>query len=230
MRAVAIVPSAGRGVRMKSRGPKVLTLLLGRPLLAWTLEPILEVGFFSEILVACSPEDRPLLNRFLSEEIGRSQLIRLIMGGETRQDSVANCLREISAESELVAIHDGARPLLTSQLLMDVLRRADETGAAIAAIPCKDTVKACNEEGIVTETLDRSRLHLVQTPQCFRHGLIVSAYEKAQREGFTATDDAAVVERMGVAVHVVMGSYENIKVTTPEDILICEEILRRRQA
>ena len=228
MRAVAIVPSAGRGLRMKSQVPKVLTPLLGRPLLAWTLEPIFQVGLFSEILVACSPEDRPLINRFLSEEIGGSQPVRLIIGGETRQDSVANCLREISGECELVAIHDGARPLLTPQILLDVLHRADETGAAIAAVPCKDTVKVCDEEGIVTQTLDRSRLRLVQTPQCFRHSLIVSAYEKAQREGFIATDDAAVAERMGAAVHVVMGSYENIKVTTPEDILICEEILRRR--
>ena len=101
--------------------------------------------------------------------------------------------------------------------------------AAIAAVPCKDTVKLCSEEGVVSETLDRSRLWLVQTPQCFRRNLLVSAYEKASGEGFFATDDAALVERMQVPVHLVMGSYENIKVTTPEDFVICEDILRRRQ-
>jgi 2-C-methyl-D-erythritol 4-phosphate cytidylyltransferase len=228
MRAVAIIPCAGRGVRMKAKGPKVLTSLLGKPLLAWTLEPILRVGLFSEIFVACSAEDRPLVNRFLNGEIGGSAPVRLITGGQTRQDSVANCLRAISVECDLVAIHDGARPLLTDQLLLDVLNRANETGAAIAAVPCKDTVKVCSEEGIITETLDRSRLRLAQTPQCFRHSLIVPAYEKAQQEGFIATDDAAIAERAGAEVHAVMGSYENIKVTTPEDIFICEEILKRR--
>ena len=230
MRAVAIVPSAGRGVRMKSKGPKALTPLLGRPLLAWTLEPIVAVGLFSEILIACSTENRDTISRFLSHEIGSRAPVRLVNGGDTRQDSVANCLREVPAQCDIVAIHDGARPLLTRQLLLDVIHRANEKGAAIAAVPCKDTVKACSEDGIVTETLDRSRLRLVQTPQCFHHGLIMSAYEKAQREGFVATDDAALVERTGASVHVVMGSYENIKVTTPEDVLICEAILKRRQA
>lgn len=230
MRAVAIIPAAGRGVRMRSQTPKALTPLLGRPLLAWTLEPIIDVGFFSEILVACPPEHKDLVDRLLNEEIDADSRARTVVGGETRQDSVANCLREVSADCDLVAIHDGARPLLTPQLILDVLGRADETGAAIATVPCNDTVKLCNKDGVVSETLNRSRLRLVQTPQCFRHDLLVRAYERARREGYTATDDSALVERTGASVHVVMGSYENIKVTTPEDILFCEEILKRRRA
>ncbi|UCD56764.1 MAG: 2-C-methyl-D-erythritol 4-phosphate cytidylyltransferase [Candidatus Hydrogenedentota bacterium] len=214
---------------MGSPRSKVLTPLLGRPLLAWTLEPMLELDLFSEILVACSPEDRDLINQLL-KQIGNDETsARSVIGGQTRQDSVANCLREISVDCDLVAVHDGARPLLTSQLMLDVLNRANETGAAIAAVPCRDTVKLCNEEGIVSETLDRSRIWLVQTPQCFRHRLLVAAHEKARQEGYTATDDSALVERSGAAVHVVPGSHENVKVTTPEDIVICEEILRGRQ-
>ena len=113
--------------------------------------------------------------------------------------------------------------------MLDVLDRANETGAAVAAVPSKDTVKLCDQEGVVSKTLDRSRVWLVQTPQCFRRDLLVGAHERARREGYSATDDAALVEHSDGEVHVVMGSYENIKVTTPEDMLFCEEILKRRQ-
>lgn len=229
MRAVAIIPAAGRGVRMRSPRPKALAPLMGRPLLIWALEPILQLGIFSEILIACPPEDKDSVARILREEDVTETSVRLVGGGETRQHSVARCLQEISVDCDLVAIHDAARPLLTSQLMLDVLNRANETGAAIAAVPSKDTVKLCSEEGVVSKTLDRSLVWLVQTPQCFRRDLLVSAHEKARRDGCLATDDAALVERSNVPVHVVMGSYENVKVTTPEDMLFCEEVLRRRQ-
>jgi 2-C-methyl-D-erythritol 4-phosphate cytidylyltransferase len=228
MRAVAIIPAAGRGVRMGSRRPKILMSLLDRPLIVWSLEPFLELGIFSEILIACPPNSRDDIDRILRREISKDAPVRLVNGGNTRQESIAGCLREISVECDLIAIHDGARPLTTPQLVLDVLNRANETGAAIAAVPCVDTVKTCDEKGIVTKTLDRSRVWLVQTPQCFQYELLVSAHEKAQREQYVATDDAALLENSNVPVHVVMGSYENIKITTPEDIAICEEVLRRR--
>jgi len=214
---------------MRSPRPKILTLLLGRPLINWTLEPILELDVFSEILIACSRADRDSVAQAVSGEAAAGAPLRLVVGGETRQESIANCLWKISGDCDVVAVHDGARPLLTSQMMLDVLNRANETGAAIAAVPCKDTVKVCNEEGVVSQTLDRSNLWLVQTPQCFNHGLLVSAHEQAKREQYLATDDAALVERTGAPVHVVTGSYENLKVTTPEDIAFCEEILKRRQ-
>ncbi len=113
--------------------------------------------------------------------------------------------------------------------MKDVLDRARETGAAIAAVPVKDTVKLC-EGGVVSETLDRSRVWLVQTPQCFRYEVIASAHERARAQGYFATDDAALVERTGAPVHIVTGSYENIKITTPGDIHVCEEILKRRRS
>jgi 2-C-methyl-D-erythritol 4-phosphate cytidylyltransferase len=228
MHAVAIIPAAGRGVRMQSQRPKVFTSLLGKPLIVWSLEPFLELNIFSEILIACPPDSIDSIERIISKEGHKGKSVRLVGGGDTRQESVARCIQEISGECDMVAVHDAARPLLTSQLLMDVLNRANETDAAIAAVPCKDTVKRCDEDGIVSETLDRSKLWLVQTPQCFRRKLLVSAHEKAQKDKYTATDDAALVERINARVHVVMGTYENIKITTPEDIQIGEDILRRR--
>jgi 2-C-methyl-D-erythritol 4-phosphate cytidylyltransferase len=214
---------------MGSSGPKVLMPLLGRPLLGWTLEPILECGLFSEIVVACSPDHEGLIRRFLSEEVRTGTPVRVAIGGQMRQDSVANCLREISSGCEFVAVHDGARPLVTVGLVAAVVKQAEKAGAAIAAVPCKDTVKLSTQEGIVGETIERSRVWLAQTPQCFRYDLLVSAYETARRKEYVATDDSSLVERMGAVVHIVMGSYENIKVTTPEDLLICEEILKRRR-
>jgi len=215
-------------VRMQSQRPKVFTSLLGKPLIVWSLEPFLELNIFSEILIACPPDSIDSINRIISKEGCKEKSVRLVGGGDTRQESVAKCIREISVECDLVAVHDAARPLLTSQLLMNVLNRANETNAAIAAVPCKDTVKLCDEDGIVSETLDRSKLWLVQTPQCFHRELLVSAHERAQRDNYTATDDAALVERINAKVHIVMGAYENIKITTPEDIQIGEDVLRRR--
>jgi 2-C-methyl-D-erythritol 4-phosphate cytidylyltransferase len=214
---------------MRSDRPKVLTPIRGRPLLAWTLEPILGIDAFLEVFIAYPPGEEHVIGQVIGQDFPDELRVRLVHGGQTRQESVANCLARVPADIDLVAVHDGARPLLTKQLLLNVLECANETGAAIAAVPCKDSIKICNEEGTVTATLDREKLKLVQTPQCFRRELIVAAHEKAERDGYLGTDDSVLVERMGATVHVVMGSYENIKVTTPGDIILCEEVLRRRR-
>jgi len=229
MRAAAIIPAAGSGERMRARRPKALEPLLGRPLLAWALGPLLGSGAFSEVLVAIPPDERNAFADAVNEAGPAEVPVRLIPGGATRQESVSNCLAELPAGCDLVAVHDAARPMLTKEIALEVLSGASEAGAAIAAVPAKDTVKLCDGDGLVLETLDRSRLWLVQTPQCFGRELLLSAHEAARAEGYSATDDAALVERIGAKVRVVMGSYENIKVTTPEDILVCEEILKRRR-
>jgi 2-C-methyl-D-erythritol 4-phosphate cytidylyltransferase len=229
MHAAAIVPAAGQGIRMQFGQPKALIPLLRRPMLAWTLQAILQSGLFSEVFVACPPGDEQSFTKAVPAIPGGAPT-HFIAGGRTRQDSVQNCLEKVSAKCELVAIHDGARPLVTEVILRETLQKAAETGAALAAVPSKDTVKECDERGVIVRTLVREHLRLVQTPQCFRLQLLKKAFDAARSEGFSATDDSAIVERLGVEVHVVMGSYENIKVTTPEDIMICEEILRRRQS
>ncbi|RJP25671.1 MAG: 2-C-methyl-D-erythritol 4-phosphate cytidylyltransferase [Candidatus Abyssobacteria bacterium SURF_5] len=224
-RAAAIVPAAGQGIRMRLGKPKALLPLLGRPMLGWTLDPIQQVGLFSSILVACPPGEETAFHDSLAPVFGS---VRFVAGGRTRQESVQNCLEQIPVDYDLVAIHDGARPLVTRALLRDTLTKAAQVGAAVAAVRSKDTVKECNERGVIERTFVRENLRLVQTPQCFRLELILQAYEKARFDLFSATDDSAIVERLGVDVHVVEGSYENIKVTTPEDIIVCEELLRRR--
>jgi 2-C-methyl-D-erythritol 4-phosphate cytidylyltransferase len=235
MRVAAIIPAAGRGERMGASISKALTPLLGRPLLAWTLDAVLDPGIISEIrvaevLVAVPAEKKDSFARAVDISSDTDIPIRLITGGATRQESVERCLAEISDGIEIVAVHDAARPLMTAQIMLDTLKMASEAGAAIAAVPAKDTIKLCDGDGVVTETIDRSRAWLIQTPQCFRREVIVSAHDKARAEGYTATDDAALVERAGFAVRVVMGSYDNIKLTTPEDLMIVEEILRRKKS
>ncbi|MBI4831932.1 MAG: 2-C-methyl-D-erythritol 4-phosphate cytidylyltransferase [Candidatus Lindowbacteria bacterium] len=141
MRAVAIVPAAGLGARMHCAGPKVLVPLLGKPLLGWTLESLFGAGLFYEVLIACSVDHKDLVGRFLSEDVRTQTPLRLIAGGQTRQESVTNCLRQISSGCDIVAVHDGARPLVTAGLVEAVVKRAQETGAAIVAGPSKDTGK-----------------------------------------------------------------------------------------
>jgi 2-C-methyl-D-erythritol 4-phosphate cytidylyltransferase len=212
---------------MGASTPKALIRLLGEPMLMWTLRALHEADAFTEFFVALPNGEEDAY--FVLGDGSEPPRLKIITGGATRQDTVAKCLARVSTECDIVAVHDAARPLLAPSILNDVLNRARETGAAIAAVPAKDTVKLCSEDGIVTDTPDRSRVWLAQTPQCFSRELLVSAHEKARAEGFVGTDDASLVERMGAPVSVVMGSYENIKVTTPEDILVCEEILKKRR-
>lgn len=143
--------------------------------------------------------------------------------------SVLSGLREADPASELVAIHDAARPLVTKEIVDQTIQKAAVCGAAAPAIPVKDTIKRA-VNGVVVSTLDRSELFAVQTPQVFEHGLILGALEKAMSDEVEVTDDCAAVERLGMTVSLTEGSYENIKLTTPEDILVAETILERRGA
>jgi 2-C-methyl-D-erythritol 4-phosphate cytidylyltransferase len=213
---------------MHSSRPKALLPLLGRPLLAWTLEAVVKSNLFAEVLVACPPGEEQAFEDAAGAARGTAS-VHFIAGGHTRQESVANAIGRITADCDLVAIHDGARPLVTKKILRETLEQAAKTGAAVAAVPSKDTIKFCDERGIIERTLDRNRLRLAQTPQCFRIDILKRAYEKAREAGFSATDDSALVEWSGVDVHLADGSYENIKVTTPDDLFICEEILKRRR-
>lgn len=217
MQTYAIVPAAGRGLRMGLQTPKQFIDLSGKPLLIHTIG-IFEQASFLNGLFLVVPED------FLgqAEQLIQSRLrsrfpIKVVQGGAERQDSVFNALKQLPAECEWVMVHDGVRPFVTSELLETTRRAAEETGAAIAALPATDTVKRV-EDRKVRETLPRDQLWLVQTPQVFRKDILVKAYEKAQIEGWLGTDDASLVERLNIPVSVVHGERTNIKVTTPEDL------------
>jgi len=227
MRVVAIIPAAGEGRRMGSAVEKQFLHLRGIPILAHTLRVFDQSPEVDGIVLVVAPQQRRALENEVLGPHPCEKLLRVIDGGPERQDSVANGLRAIPLECELVVVHDGVRPLVSIDLLEAVLKAAHHYGAAIAAIPAGDTVKQAENQKVVA-TLERETIWLAQTPQVFHADLLRRAYEKAARDQAIVTDDAALVERIGVAVHLVRGSPENIKVTTPADLIIAEAILANR--
>ena len=229
MRVVAIIPAAGEGRRMGGAVEKQFLHLQGIPVLAHTLgvfDKCFEVD--GVVLVVAPHQLRALQERVLGPYPCR-KLLRVVDGGSERQDSVARGLEAVPGDCELVVVHDGVRPLVSVDLLGAVLKAANHHGAALAAIPVGDTVKRAKED-VVAETLERETIWLAQTPQAFQANLLRLAYEKASRDKMMVTDDAALVESLGVSVHLVPGSQENIKVTTSTDLIIAEAILAQRQA
>ena len=166
----------------------------------------------------------------LIRERGYSKVTAVVPGGEHRQDSVRSGLSAIPSASDIVVIHDGARPLITEPIISASIEAARMDGAAIAAVPVIDTIKSSEDGRFIAGTLDREKLHAVQTPQTFAREVILAAYDRAYAEGYIGTDDASLVERMGKPVRIVAGSYENIKVTTPADVGHAEAILARRSS
>jgi 2-C-methyl-D-erythritol 4-phosphate cytidylyltransferase len=213
------VVAAGRSQRLGR--DKLLATLVDRPLLSWTLSALEASPSLSQMVLVVNADNmeaaRRLADRF-------PKVTHVCLGGESRQGSVAAGLAEV-AGWEWVVVHDGARPCLTPDLVETGLVAARETGSAIAAVPAIDTVKVVNEAGIVEATPPRPRLWLAQTPQVFRRDILAHAHRHPSTE---ATDDASLVEALGYRVKVYAGSYDNIKVTTEEDLVTAETILRRR--
>jgi 2-C-methyl-D-erythritol 4-phosphate cytidylyltransferase len=199
---------------------KLWAELCGKPLISWPLRAFSASGAIDELIVAVSEASRERMTR-LVEELGIGA--RLVPGGARRQDSVRAAL-EAATDSEWVVVHDGARPILTGKLIEDGLAAAASTGAAIAAVPVVDTVKEVID-GEVRTTLDRDNLWAVQTPQVFRTSLLRAAHAAFSDD---VTDDAGLVEALGTPVHVYMGAYENVKVTTPGDLKIAAALMHAR--
>ncbi|HOI93676.1 MAG TPA: 2-C-methyl-D-erythritol 4-phosphate cytidylyltransferase [Syntrophobacter fumaroxidans] len=209
----AIVPAAGRGLRMGRDRPKQFLEIAGRSILLHTLDALAAAPFLAQTYLLV-PED------FQDEARGLvcgHPSVTVAAGGAERQDSVLNGLRSLPDECGWVLIHDGVRPFVSSALLEAAWKTAQLTGAAIAAVPVTDTVKR-SQGGTVVETLNREEIWLVQTPQVFRRDIITSAYEAAVERGWVGTDDASFVERLNLPVSVVLGERTNVKVTTPEDL------------
>jgi 2-C-methyl-D-erythritol 4-phosphate cytidylyltransferase len=224
MRAVALIAAAGRGRRMGAERPKVFLPLHGVPLLAHTLRRFEDCPSISEILPLV-PEEEVRFCAGLVRESGFRKIPRVLAGGPERQDSVSIGLKAVSV-ADFVLVHDGARPFVSRALIEGLLREAERWGAVGAALPVADTLKEVSPEGEILQTLDRSRYWVMQTPQCFRYDLIARAHTQAREEGFSATDDAALVERMGVPVRVFPGSRLNIKIATPEDMILAEALFK----
>ncbi|HKB08565.1 MAG TPA: 2-C-methyl-D-erythritol 4-phosphate cytidylyltransferase [Candidatus Polarisedimenticolia bacterium] len=223
MTVAAIIVAAGRGVRMGAEKPKAFLLLRGVSLLERSVGVFLSHPRVNRIVAAVP--DPEAAARLLGPLAGR---VALVPGGATRQDSVLAALRSLTpAPDEIILVHDAARPLVTPEIIDAVIAAAADSGAAVPAIATTDTVRQVAADGVVEATLPRERLRLAQTPQGFRGGLLREAYDRAERDGFTGTDDAALVERAGHRIRLVDGSANNFKITTPIDLALAEAILAR---
>jgi 2-C-methyl-D-erythritol 4-phosphate cytidylyltransferase len=226
MRVVALIPAAGRGIRMGGKRSKASLPLGGIPLLRHTLQKFERCPQVDEVLPLVPPQEVS----FWTDEIGCSSKLkkvqRILAGGAERQDSVFLGLKAIAGNADWVIIHDGARPFVPPELIERVLSETLRWKAVVAALPAWETIKDVSPEMQIRSTQDRSSLWLVQTPQAFEYGLIAHAHEKARKEQFCGTDDACLVERLGIPVRVVEGSRFNFKITTPDDLILGEALLK----
>ncbi|WP_018131255.1 2-C-methyl-D-erythritol 4-phosphate cytidylyltransferase [Effusibacillus pohliae] len=225
MRVVAIVVAAGSGSRMQTKIKKPYLEIAGVPLLVRTLRALERSALIREIVLVVREEELAEAKRLI-DQYGIRKVIRYAAGGAERQDSVRNGLRMVDDAADLIVVHDGARPFVTADEIDRVIAAAAECGAATIGTPVKDTIKKV-ADGTVEETLPRETLFAVQTPQAFRAQLLRKAHAMAVAAGCRSTDDASLVEWTGHPVRVVEGSYRNIKITTPEDLLIAEAFVER---
>lgn len=222
----AVVVGAGEGRRMSGRGRKQFVKIAGKPLFAYTLEVFEGFPAVDHIVMVVPRDSVDWVKEEIVEACGFKKVLGVVYGGETRQQSVLNGLKALKDRTKWVVVHDAVRPLVSETLVRRVLDAAQKTGAAISGVPARDTVKKV-ESGQIVGTLDRRLLWLAQTPQSFRYDIIMDAHKKALAEKLDATDDASLVERCGTKVVVAVGSYSNLKITSPEDLPLFEYFLRQ---
>jgi len=220
----AIIAAAGSGQRMGKGINKVFIPLLGKPVLIRSIQAFDACPQVDNLVVVVAPGEEELAEKTLAEGQMTKKWV-VVTGGSERQYSVAKAIKAVPDSAGLIIIHDGARPLVEPKVIGEAVVAAGIHGAAVVAVPVKDTVKTVNSDGFIADTLDRSLLWSMQTPQVFAADLLRRAYAAAEEVGYLSTDDAALVERLGVRVKVIQGSYRNIKITTPEDLVIAEAFL-----
>ena len=224
MNSVVIV-SAGRGSRMKADINKQFLKLQNKEVIAHTIDKFYNNENIGEIIVVVREDEAEFFKINIIEKYGYKNR-KIAFGGSERQDSVYNGLKMVDENCKIVLIHDGARPFVNNETIDSAIESAKENKCVIVGVPVKDTIKVIDENNNVCDTPDRSTLWSIQTPQVFDFSLIMKAHEKAREDNYYGTDDSMLVEYFGQKVKVVEGSYNNIKITTPEDLKIGEEILR----
>ncbi|TWJ18850.1 2-C-methyl-D-erythritol 4-phosphate cytidylyltransferase [Geobacter argillaceus] len=226
MAVIALVPAAGMGKRMGAGINKQYLLLGGMPILARTLRLFEDAPFVDRIVPVIPADEIDFCREQVVERYDFRKIEEIVAGGKERQQSVLNGLRALEgcADDDIIVIHDGVRPFVPQHVVQRSIEVAREHDGALVAVPVKDTVKVV-EAGIVMATPPRETLWLAQTPQTFRYGVIRAAHEIADAEQFLGTDDASLVERLNDKVQIVIGDYRNIKITTPEDLVLAEAFL-----
>lgn len=226
-KSIALIPAAGMGKRMGASINKQYLQLHGVPVVARTISVFERSPLIDAIYLVIPAEEIPYCREYVVDACEFSKVAAIVPGGRERQNSVMNGLRAMRGrvlDDDVVLIHDGVRPMVTERMLRESIETARRHDGSLVAVPAKDTIKTV-ADGIVTGTPDRETLWQAQTPQAFRFGVIYAAHQAAETDRFTGTDDASLVERTGGRVRIVRGDYRNIKITTPEDLLLAEAFL-----
>ncbi|HHW60514.1 MAG TPA: 2-C-methyl-D-erythritol 4-phosphate cytidylyltransferase [Syntrophomonadaceae bacterium] len=221
-----VIAAAGRGRRMEDQINKQYILLGSRPVLAYSLEFFENIDKVDRIVVVARKKEIEYCRREVVERYGFKKVSHIVAGGKERQNSVWAGLQQLGRDTDYVAVHDGARPLLSSKVLYDLLRTAEEWGAAIPGVAGKDTLKMVDRDGFVRQTMDRESIYSIQTPQVFKYAELLHAYQQANEEGFIGTDDASLFEHFIGRVKVVKGDERNIKITTQDDLILTHALLQ----
>ena len=221
----AIIVAAGKGVRMNDTIRKQYLDLAGLPILAHSVMTFDSCDLIDHIFLAVPKEDIEYCLKNILASLELKNKIDLIPGGPRRQDSVYNGLQALKKETSIVVIHDGVRPFIQPGNLSSCILGAKDSGACIIGIAAGDTIKRVGKSGLIEKTLARDGIWLAQTPQAFQYELIIKAHEKARKDGYSGTDDALLVERLGINVRIISGSKSNIKITTQEDLAVAKAML-----
>ncbi|MGO4111404.1 2-C-methyl-D-erythritol 4-phosphate cytidylyltransferase [Paenibacillus sp. YAF4_2] len=223
-----VIVAAGRGSRMGTKESKQYLPLHGKPILVHTLELFQSMDEITDIALVVGADDVERCS-LLVQEYKLGKVTAVVAGGSERQHSVFAGIKALSPDAKWVMVHDGVRPLVTPKAIRACCQKAEQSGAAVLAVPVKDTIKQVDDTGLIISTPDRRSLWAIQTPQAFRRDLLTEAHQRAGDEQFLGTDDAMVVERMGTPVIIAEGDYTNIKITTPDDLPWAELLLEKRR-
>lgn len=228
MKAAVIITAGGLGKRFGDKGdklPKQFIPLSTKPIIAHSIETFESSDFIKEIILVVPDNWVEYTKAQIVDKFDIKKVSKVIAGGAERQESVERGFKSLSSKPEIVAVHDGVRPFISLDIIEKVLKQAANSGGAITAIPATDTIKQASSEQIIEKTVARNKIWFAQTPQAFKYEIFLEAFEKASEDGYLGTDEAELVERLGIEVKLVLGSKNNIKITTPEDLKLGELIL-----
>lgn len=225
----AIIAAAGMSNRMRSSMNKQFISIDDKPILAHTIDKFEKCKYVDEIIVVAKDDEINYCKREIVNKYRFQKVSKIVRGGKERQDSVYNGILALDERAEIVLSHDGARPFIKIKNIIDGIDGAIKYGASVIGVPVKDTIKVVMDGNNIDNTPKRDLVWAAQTPQCFKKEILMEGYRKAIDDNFIGTDDSMLIERLGVDVKMIMGSYDNIKITTPEDLIIAESILKGRE-
>ncbi len=221
-----IIAAAGMSNRMGSKVNKQFIYINNKPILAHTIDKFEKCKYIDEIIVVAKEDEIDYCRKEIVKRYRFNKVSKIVRGGKERQDSVYNGILALDERCSIVVSHDGARPFIKVENIIDGIEGAVKHDACVVGVPVKDTIKVVGDDNSIDNTPKRDVLWAAQTPQCFKKDIIMKGYMKAMEDGFVGTDDSVLVERLGIDVKMISGSYDNIKITTPEDLIIAESILK----